>query len=125
MTDPAQCPLCNGTGRHVCNGSGQVLAQCSLCMGAGFSANAHGERITCGGCAGTGRAGVTSTVPNMATKPDPKPGSKAHQIAHMLEHLKAARRIAYSLGLSSTSDMISKAIIPVEMGLGVLNGEGQ
>ncbi len=43
--------------------------------------------------------------------------STTQKIEQMLEHLKAARRLAYDMGLHETVDMISKPIVAVDMAL--------
>lgn len=54
------------------------------------------------------------------TNPAP---TKVQQIDQLVEHLKAARRIAYDLGLHSTVDMISKPLIAVEMSVAAIKAK--
>ena len=62
---------------------------------------------------------VTKARTMAGLPPIPVP-TKTQQIDQMLEHLKSARRIAYDLGLHTTSDMISKPIVSTEMAMGAL-----
>lgn len=65
-------------------------------------------------------AETTATARKMVGLPPLPVPTATQQIATMLEHLKAARRIAYDLGVHTTVDMISKLVVSIEMAMSVV-----